>query len=111
MMRMIGAPESLVEFNEHIYLADQKINLDQFEAQYAQISGGTYVQQTPAYLPNSTYKIKGRLFSAFTTEDTYEDVQIELDDYPIDSEGYPKAPRNTEDYFFQLGAGWYETTP
>ena len=111
MMRMIGAPESLVEFNEHIYLADQKINLDQFEAQYAQISGGTYVQQTPAYLSNSTYKIKGRLFSAFTTEDTYEDVQIELDDYPIDSEGYPKAPRNTEDYFFQLGAGWYETTP
>ena len=111
MMRMIGAPESLVEFNEHIYLADQKINLDQFEAQYAQISGGTYVQQTPAYLPNSTYKIKGRLFSAFTTEDTYEDVQIELDDYPIDSEGYPKAPRNTEEYFFQLGAGWYETTP
>jgi hypothetical protein len=40
-----------------------------------------------------------------------KDVQIELDDYPIDSEGYPKAPRNTEDYFFQLGAGWYETTP
>jgi hypothetical protein len=111
MMRLIGAPESLVEFNEHIYLADQKINLDQFEAQYAQISGGTYVQQTPAYLPNSTYKIKGKLFSAFTTEDTYEDVQIELDDYPIDDQGYPKAPRNTENYFFQLGAGWYETTP
>jgi hypothetical protein len=111
MMRMIGAPESLIEFNEHIYLADQKINLDQFEAQYAQISGGTYVQQTPAYLPNSTYKIKGMTFSAFTTEDTYEDVQIELDDYPIDDQGYPKAPRNTEDYFFQLGAGWYETTP
>jgi hypothetical protein len=111
MMRMIGAPESLVEFNEHIYLADQKINLDQFEAQYAQISGGTYVQQTPAYLSNSTYKIKGKLFSAFTTEDTYQDVQIELDDYPIDSQGYPKAPRNTENYFFQLGAGWYETTP
>ncbi len=111
MMRMIGAPESLVEFNEHIYLADQRINLDQFEAQYAQISGGTYVQQTPAYLPSSTYKIKGKLFSAFTTEDTYQDVQIELDDYPIDDQGYPKAPRNTEEYFFQLGAGWYETTP
>ncbi len=111
MMRLIGAPDSLVEFNEHIYLADQKINIDQFEAQYAQISGGTYVQRTPAYLPNSTFKIKGKLFSAFTTEDTYEDVQIELDDYPIDEEGYPKAPRNTEDYFFQLGAGWYETTP
>jgi len=111
MMRLIGAPESLVEFNEHIYLADQKINIDQFEAQYARISGGTYVQSTPAFLPNSTYKIKGKTFSAFTTEDTYEDVQIELDDYPIDEQGYPKAPKNTEDYFFQIGAGWYETTP
>jgi hypothetical protein len=34
-----------------------------------------------------------------------------LDDYPIDREGFPKAPKNTETYFFQLGAGWYQTTP
>ena len=34
-----------------------------------------------------------------------------MDDYPIDDQGYPKAPRDTEGYFFQLGAGWYETTP
>jgi hypothetical protein len=111
MMRLIGAPESLVEYNEHIYLADQKINLDQFYAQYAEISGGTYVQNTPAYLPGNTFKIKGQTFTAFTTVDTYTDVQIELDDYPIDDEGYPNAPKDTDTYFFQLGAGWYETTP
>lgn len=111
MLRLIGAPESLIEYNEHVYLADQKINLDQFYTQYAAISGGTYVQNTPGYLTNSTFKIKGQTFTAFTTVDTYTDVQIELDDYPVDSEGYPKAPRNTETYFFQLGAGWYETTP
>lgn len=111
MLRLIGAPESLIEYNEHVYLADQKINLDQFYTQYAAISGGTYVQNTPAYLTNSTFKIKGQTFTAFTTVDTYNDVQIELDDYPIDTEGYPKAPRDTETYFFQLGAGWYETTP
>ena len=29
----------------------------------------------------------------------------------MDFEGYPKAPINTETYFFQIGAGWYETTP
>ena len=29
----------------------------------------------------------------------------------MDVEGYPKAPVNTETYFFQIGAGWYETTP
>jgi hypothetical protein len=111
MMRLIGAPESLVEYNEHVYLADQKINLDQFYTQYAQISGGTYVQSTPGYLVGNTFKIKGQTYTAITTVDTYTDVQIELDDYPIDVEGYPKAPRDTESYFFQLGAGWYETTP
>ncbi len=111
MMRLIGAPESLIEFNEHIYLADQKINMEQFDTQYAAITGGTYVQNTPAYLPGSTYKIKGKTFTAFTTVDTYQDVQINLDDYPIDAQGFPKAPVNTESYFFQLGAGWYESTP
>ena len=111
MMRLIGAPESLVEYNEHIYLADQRINLDQFYVQFAAISGGTYVETTPAYVPGQTYKIKSKVFSAITTEDTYTDVQIELDDYPIDELGFPKAPKDTETYFFQLGAGWYEVTP
>ena len=111
MLRLIGAPDSLIEYNEHIYLADQKINLDQFYTQWAQISGGTYVQDTPSYLPGATYKIKGKTFTAFTTTDTYTDVTIKLDDYPMDAEGYPNAPVNTETYFFQLGAGWYETTP
>ena len=111
MLRLIGAPDSLIEYNEHIYLADQKINLDQFTYQWAQISGGTYVQNTPTYLPGATYKIKGTTYTAFTTTDTYSDVSITLADYPIDDLGFPKAPINTETYFFQLGAGWYEQTP
>jgi hypothetical protein len=111
MMRLIGAPESLIEFNEHIYLADQKINLDQFYTQWAAISGGTYVQSSPSYLPGSTYKIKGKIYTGYTSTNTYEDVSIRLIDYPIDKEGFPNAPLNTEDYYFQLGSGWYETTP
>ena len=111
MMRLIGAPESLIEFNEHIYLADQRINLDQFYVQWASISGGTYVQSSPSYLPGSTYKIKGVTYTGYTSTNTYEDVSIRLEQYPIDKEGFPKAPVNTEDYFFQLGSGWYETTP
>ena len=39
IMRLIGAPDSLIDYNEHIYLADQRINLDQFFTQYAHISG------------------------------------------------------------------------
>ena len=111
LLRLIGAPDSLIEYNEHIYLADQKINLDQFYTQWAQISGGTYVDRVPSYLPGDTYKIKGQIYSAFTSTATYQDVSIRLEDYPMDVEGYPKAPVNTETYFFQIGAGWYETTP
>lgn len=111
LLRLIGAPDSLIEYNEYIYLADQKINLDQFETQWAQISGGTYVNSVPTYLPGDTYKIKGQLYTAFTTNETYQSVNTTLGFYPIDFEGYPKAPRNTETYFFQIGSGWYETTP
>ena len=111
MLRLIGAPDSLIEYNEHIYLADQKINMDQFDVQWAAISGGTYVQDVPAYLPGTTYKIKGQVYTAYTSTAIYQDVSTRLDDYPIDVEGFPKAPVNTEDYFFQLGAGWYESTP
>lgn len=111
LMRLIGAPESLIEYNEHIYLADQRIDLQRFDTQWAQISGGTYVSQTPSYIPGSTFKIKGKTFTAFTSTSQYESVNVRLSDYPIDLEGYPKAPPNTETFFFQLGAGWYETTP
>ena len=111
LLRLIGAPESLVEYNEHIYLADQKINMDSFYTQWAQISGGTYVQTSPGYLPGETYKIKGKTYTAFTSTDTYSDVSTRLEDYPVDLLGFPKAPVNTESYFFQLGAGWYEQTP
>jgi hypothetical protein len=111
LLRLIGAPDSLIEYNEHIYLADQKINLDQFYNQWSQISGGTYVLETPTYATGQTYSFKGQLFTAFTTNSSYQDTNITLSDYPMDFEGYPNAPLNTETYFFQIGAGWYETTP
>ena len=111
LLRLIGAPDSLIEYNEHIYLADQKINMDQFYKQWAQISGGTYVEETPSYLVGNTYKVKGQLFSAFTSTSSYTDTNVTLLNYPVDAEGFPKAPINTETFFFQIGSGWYETTP
>jgi hypothetical protein len=111
MLRLIGAPDSLVQFNEYIYLADQRINMENFRTQFAQISGGTYVQQVPSLLPGDTFKIKGQLFTAFTTTDIYEDVSVDVLDYPVDAEGYPQSPVETESMFFQKGSGWYESTP
>ena len=111
ILRLIGAPDSLIEYNEHIYLADQKINLDQFYTQFAQISGGTYVDNSPSYSIGNTFKVKGQLFTAFTSTNTYQNVTIALSNYPMDFEGYPNSPLDTESYYFQIGSGWYEATP
>ena len=50
-MRMIGAPEALIEFNETIYLADGPINIERFNEEYATITGGTKTTETPGVRP------------------------------------------------------------
>ena len=111
ILRLVGAPDSLIEYNEHVYLADQIIDMDSFNTQYASISGGTYVNQLPTLSPNNTFSFQGQLFTAFTSTSTYESVTVFRGEYPVDNGGYPKSPDNTETFFFQLGAGWYEVTP
>jgi hypothetical protein len=111
LMRLIGAPEALVEFNEYVYLADQKINLSQFDTQFAQISGGTYVQQIPILEEGNIFSIFGNTYTGFTTTGDIQDVNITLDEYPMDEYGYPTTPTNSESYFFQMGSGWFEQTP
>jgi len=111
LLRLIGAPEALIEFNEHVYLADQKINLNQFNTQFAQISGGTYVQQIPILDSTDIYSIFGLPYTGFTTTSDIQDVNITIDEYPMDSYGFPMTPTNSESYFFQMGSGWFEQTP
>jgi len=107
LLRLIGAPEALIEFNENIYIAGQKINMADFNMRYAQISGGTYVEEIPVF-DTTTFTIYGNVYSAFTTQTTITDVDVTLADFPVDSYGYPKSPEDTQDYFFQKGAGWFE---
>ena len=111
LMRLIGAPESITEFNEIIYLADQKINLQQFTTQYAKFSGGTYIDSIPTLSPFITFKIQGKTYSGFTSSTFMEQVNFGLSDFPIDDEGYPRAPQPNDGFFFEKGAGWYEVTP
>lgn len=40
-----------------------------------------------------------------------EDSNVTRNDYPIDQNGFPYSPEDTEDYFFQKGSGWFEQTP
>jgi hypothetical protein len=111
LLRLIGAPESLIEFNEHIYLADQKINVNQFNSQWTRISGGTTQEDVPAFIEGATYRIRGVAYTPYATTSIFNNINLFLNDYPLDSEGYPKKPRETEDFFFQEGSGWYESTP
>jgi hypothetical protein len=82
-----------------------------FDSQFGLITGGTYVNQLPALQTNSTFKLKGITYTAFTNQSTFQNVTTIREDYPIDDDGYPKSPVETENNFFQKGAGWYEQTP
>jgi hypothetical protein len=111
LLRMIGAPEALTEFNEYIYLVDQPINLSEFNTYWATISGGTYIEQTPTLEVGNIFSIQGIDYTGFTTTNSITSVNLLEEDYPMDSEGYPQTPINSESYFFQIGGGWFEQTP
>ena len=102
LLRFIGAPQALVEFNEYVVLADNKINLNQFNSLYSKISGGSITYSS--YTVDTTFGITVMT----STTDTHS---FSRNDFPIDNEGYPTKPQETSGYFFQKGAGWYEPTP
>lgn len=112
IMRLIGAPEQLIEFNEYIYLADQKISVDEFETQFAQISGGTKLDKVTSLNSNIQFSIQSFNFTGYVANSIITSVNTNIGDYPISLEtGYPESATETEDYFFQKGAGWFESTP
>jgi len=111
LMKNIGAPDALLEFNENVYLADEKIPMSKFDNLYSNILGGTYTTQLPVLDPLNVYRFNGAPYTAYTVSSTVEDVSLTITDYPIDSEGYPKAPDDTDDFYFQKGEGWFESTP
>jgi len=111
LMRMIGAPEALIDFNETIYLVDGPINIERFNEEYATITGGTKTTEEPVLDPNVTFSFEGVTYTGFTTQLSLSSVDTNRDDYPIDENGYPKSPIQTESIFFEQGSGWYEQTP
>ena len=111
LLKLIGAPEALTEFNEYVYVADQRINMSDFEQQYRQITGGTFTQQFPSLQTNNLFSIQGTQYTGFTTNSITVDVTTTRDDYPVDIFGCPQMPRSTETYYYQIGGGWFESTP
>jgi hypothetical protein len=110
ILRLFGAPEALIEFNEHIYLADQKINLIKFNTELAKLQTGTYVDIDPITTVN-TYTYNGITYSSVTQNTSLINVNFNTENYPLDREtGYPQ-PKKSSQLFFQMGAGWYQLTP
>ena len=120
LMNFIGAPEALIEFNENVYIADTKINIQKFDQLYSQISGSVYVTNFAALDPSNTYNFQTVNYSAYTVVSKKIITNTVLEDYPIDSEGYPVNPAFTNgslnptgrtSFYFQKGEGWYQSTP
>ena len=111
LLRMIGAPDALIDFNEYVYVADQRINMSEFNTQYAQISLGTVTTQLPVLDTTDVFSIQGVQYTGFTTTSTNTNVLTTRTDYPVDEFGCPKMPTPSETYYFQIGGGWFESTP
>ena len=102
LLRFIGAPPALVEFNEYVVLADNKINLNQFNTLFDEISGGSVTYS--GYVTDTTW------WTTSVTSIT-ETHSFSRDDFPVGKDGFPTKPQERNNYFFQKGAGWYESTP
>ena len=75
LFKFIGAPDGLINFNEFIYLAKSKIDVNQF------------------------LKILDE-----------NNLPSFINDYNIDSDGYPRVQNNNPDMYFQKGGLWYRQT-
>lgn len=110
LLRLIGAPDALIEFNEYVYTTTGKLNMSSLNRKYSKISGGTYIDETVEFDPQNVYKFQGIQYSGYLTNIDVINVELSISDYPVDSEGYPKSTQNNDDFFFQKGSGWYELT-
>ena len=111
LLRLIGAPEALIEFNEYIYVADQKIDINDFDRQFSLIAAGTSIQELPILDTTDIFSIMGTQYTGFTTQTILSNVDTVIEDYPLDDEGYPSMPQATDSFYYQIGGGWFESTP
>lgn len=111
LLRFLGIPEAVTEFNEFVYVADQRIDMRQFYDQLYQLTGGTYVDQITEYDSEITFSIYGVTYTGFSSTTIVQSVSVNFENYPVDEFGYPYAPIESDDYYFEKGAGWFESTP
>ena len=111
LLRFLGIPEAITEFNEFVYVVDQKIDMSQFYNQLYDITGGTYVQEVTVPVTDDVYQLFGVSYTGFNSSTIVNSVSVNFDNYAVDEFGYPYAPVETDEYYFEKGSGWFESTP
>tara|TARA_R110001592_G_scaffold137562_5_gene355656 strand:- start:24035 stop:31678 length:7644 start_codon:yes stop_codon:yes gene_type:complete len=108
IFKLVGAPEALVEFNEHVYVGAQKINMSQFNAKWSLISGGSYTETIPVLSSTTYFDGVNYWQDNVTTGQTITNFNsFSRDQYPVSEEGYPTMSNGN---YFQRGSGWFEET-
>jgi hypothetical protein len=80
-IKLFGLGECLINFDECVYVVDNKLDVEETFAQVEEIMS--------IGLPSGTT------------------VTVDRDDYPIDEQGFPRTLPNTQDYYFQMNGFWY----
>jgi len=115
MLRFVGAPEALIEFNEHVYVAGQPMNMQKFKEFELKISGGTYTEEQPVlqtYFSAATNSFPPIIVTGFSQgyETITKNTTVNPSALPVDKDGYPTIPKYGPNAYFQAGAGWFEET-
>ena len=115
MLRFVGAPEALIEFNEHVYVAGQPMNMEKFKELELKISGGTYTEEYPVlqtYFSAATNTFPPVIVTGFSQgyETVTKKSTVNPKALPVDKAGYPTVPHYGPNAYFQAGAGWFEET-
>ena len=111
LMKLVGTPDALLDFTESVYMVDSKLNMIQFNLLYDDIADGTYTPINTIYDPSNTFTIQNIQYTGYQQTSVTVNVDVTRNEYPVDNNGYPSMPTPTNDFFFQKGAGWFESTP
>jgi hypothetical protein len=105
-LRFLGAPEPLIKIDEYVYKVTSIPSNANFEDDIDELIRGT-----KANLVITGYTESGGVITSYLTGQTIGTTSLSREEYPIDSEAYPRKVTNTtSDIFFQKGSGWYDLT-
>jgi len=88
-LNLFRIDECLIDLNEFVYLAEQKLDYEEVVDLLNIYYGG---------------EVDGDILFANDAQDGF----ISIDNFPIDTEGYPRIIPDRPDYYFQLDGFWYD---